>query len=122
MLPKLLLVDDDEPILRAMARGLRDDYEVKTCGSAAEALREIEAGYTPDAILSDIRMPEMDGIAFREELRKKRPDLLPRFAYCSGSETDGRVADYIAAHQIKVLQKPATPADVRGFLEKLAGR
>jgi DNA-binding NtrC family response regulator len=56
---KLLLVDDDENILRAMARGLRNDYEVKTCGSAAEALREIEAGYTPDAILSDIRMPGM---------------------------------------------------------------
>jgi len=113
---KLLLVDDEEAILRVMERGLKKEYEVKTFVSAIDALKEIEGGYQPDVILSDVRMPAMDGVSFREKLRQTRPEFLTRFVYVTSSQMDPGVCEYISSNRVRVLSKPATPDDVKSVL------
>jgi CheY-like chemotaxis protein len=73
-----ILVADDEETLRAfVARGLQlDGHEVATACDGAEALeRLLEPGETFDLLLTDIRMPMMDGIALALSAAKERPAL-----------------------------------------------
>jgi PAS domain S-box-containing protein len=73
--PRILLVDDDRALLDALPKALRlrmNGVEIDTSETAAEALERIrEIDY--DAIVSDIKMPGMDGIALLQEIRAARP-------------------------------------------------
>jgi PAS domain S-box-containing protein len=75
MRPRVLLVDDDAALLEALPETLRlrlEGVDVDTCDSAAEALERIErTDY--DVIVSDIKMPGMDGLALLAELKRRRP-------------------------------------------------
>jgi two-component system, OmpR family, phosphate regulon sensor histidine kinase PhoR len=73
--PRILIVDDDLALLDALPRALRlrmDSLQVDTCESAPAALEKIhETDY--DAIVTDIKMPGMDGLALLGEIKKMRP-------------------------------------------------
>src|SRR5678816_4185195 len=75
---RLLIVDDEPNLLRAVAACLRGEgYEVDTARSGEEALVHV-AQRLPDLIVSDVRMPRMDGYAFARQLRSNpRTDLIP---------------------------------------------
>jgi PAS domain S-box-containing protein len=72
---RILIVDDDVALLEALPRALRlrlDGVEIDTVDNAGDALeRIIRTDY--DAIVSDIKMPGMDGLAVLSEIRKLRP-------------------------------------------------
>lgn len=70
---KLAIVDDEEEILSALKRLLRGHYEVSTFASAQDCLEAIECHHF-DLVLSDIRMPVMDGFALMESIREISPD------------------------------------------------
>ena len=79
--PRILLVDDDAALLQALPRTLAlriAGIQVETCASAVEALQRIQQ-YDYDAIVSDIKMPGIDGLALLtmiKELRPETPTLL----------------------------------------------
>lgn len=67
---KVLLMDDSGPTLRMMSRILElEGYRVDTALHGLEGLEKIRGGEKFDVILSDMNMPEMDGLAFAEELK-----------------------------------------------------
>lgn len=72
---KLLIVDDEPEILKSLKRLLYKEFEVETSSSALEAL-EILSHQKVDIVLSDIRMPEMDGFAFLAECKKHYSDII----------------------------------------------
>jgi CheY-like chemotaxis protein len=70
----LLVVDDEMPVLKAMKRLFRPEgYQVLTANSAADGLAMLDA-VSVDMVLSDIRMPGMDGVAFLETVAERWPD------------------------------------------------
>src|SRR3989454_11052188 len=74
--PRVLIVDDDPALLQALPEALRirmSDVTVDTADSAAAALDQI-AARDYDAIVTDIKMPGMDGLALMAEIRRRRPD------------------------------------------------
>src|SRR5690348_16087309 len=74
--PRILIVDDDAALLRALPQALHirmSDVAVETCDSAPVALERI-AATDYDAIVSDIKMPGMDGLALLERIRALRPE------------------------------------------------
>jgi two-component system, OmpR family, phosphate regulon sensor histidine kinase PhoR len=76
MSPRILIVDDDSALLEALPEALRlrtADLDVETCDSAPDALGRI-AVENYDAIVTDIKMPGMDGLALLDEIQKLRPD------------------------------------------------
>jgi response regulator RpfG family c-di-GMP phosphodiesterase len=74
--PTLLLVDDEQNILSALRRLLRPrGYNVVTAISAAEGLKILEQENV-DLVISDMRMPEMDGAEFLERTASRWPDTM----------------------------------------------
>jgi len=74
--PTVLIVDDDPALLEALPEALRlrmADLAVETCDSAPDAVARI-AVEDYDAIVTDIKMPGMDGLALLDEIQKLRPE------------------------------------------------
>ena len=71
---KLLLVEDEEELVRIVQTYFRDEgYEVRIALNGEEALKVVQV-FIPDVIVSDVRMGRMDGFEFYEALRR-----LPQF-------------------------------------------
>jgi DNA-binding NtrC family response regulator len=74
--PVIFIVDDDDGSRDAMSRALeRVGFEMRPFASAPEALQELRGGARVDAVVSDVRMPEMDGYELLRQVRSERPDL-----------------------------------------------
>src|SRR5580765_5496407 len=75
MPPTILVVDDDLELWRSLADALRDiGYLVEAAGDGIIALEQI-ASQTPDLILSDVRMPRLDGIGLARVLSPHTPSI-----------------------------------------------
>ncbi len=75
-LSKILIVDDETAQMTALCNTLRDHgYETVGCSSGKKALGELEK-IEFDLLLTDLMMPEMDGIALLQAALKKNPDLV----------------------------------------------
>ena len=73
--PRILIVDDDQGTLASLSRAFAlEGYTALTASSAARALEKLEEEDV-DAILSDVVMPEMDGLEFLSRVRAKAPDV-----------------------------------------------
>ena len=112
-MPKRLLVVDDEPnLLRAVAVCLRaEGYEVATARSGAEALVRV-AESVPDLVVSDIRMPGMDGFQLARQLRTNpRTSLVPVVFLTAKDERADRLAG-LRAGVDAYLTKPFEPDEL----------
>ena len=89
-LPFIIIVDDDEQVLRAIQRDIRSkyhsDYRINATDSANEALELIKElklkNETVALFISDQRMPEMEGVIFLEKTKEIFPDAKIGSAYC----------------------------------------
>ncbi|TMB53035.1 MAG: response regulator, partial [Deltaproteobacteria bacterium] len=73
---RILIVDDDTSLLKALPEAVRlrlKGVQVDTCDSAPQALDRLRVT-DYDAIVADIKMPGMDGLALLAEIRTLRPD------------------------------------------------
>ena len=71
----VLVVDDEKNTREGLGRALRRDYEVVLAESADAAIQTL--GERPvDVMLSDVRMPGMDGLGLLREARRLHPDLV----------------------------------------------
>jgi FixJ family two-component response regulator len=115
---RVLVVDDDASVCRALARLLRSfGFEVMTFASAAELLA---SGPPPDAccLVADVRMPEMGGIELREHLRAIGKDLPTVFMTAHGLEgVRSRVLE-----GAPVLQKPLEAEALVEAIESVSRR
>lgn len=66
--PKILLVDDDAAVLRALTKMLAQDYQLCVADGGSEAL-EVIASESPDLVLLDLQMPQMDGLQVLGSIR-----------------------------------------------------
>ena len=72
---RILIVDDEDGMRRLLGRVLtREGYDVTTVGSGADALRQVSRERF-DLVVTDIKMPEMDGLELLKELKDYEPSL-----------------------------------------------
>ena len=100
----VLIVADDPALLEALPEALRlrlDPIDVDTCDSAVAALERIET-QDYDAIVTDIKMPGMDGLALLAHIRERRPSTPTLLITGHGEEDlaaralEGGAYDYIS--------------------------
>jgi len=99
----VLVVDDDPLVRRAFARKFRRQ-QVTLAENGVAATRALEQS-RPDVIVSDLKMPEMDGLALAEEVRRRWPELADRIVFVSGTGSQIQRAELEAPLQ-PVLRKP----------------
>jgi len=117
--PTLLVVDDEAAICGACRRILkRVGFRVHVSRDAGVGLgRAVADDYS--AILLDIRMPEMDGIQFLQQLRKRKPDVpvMIMTGYPSIRDTASAVRLGVSEY----LTKPFTPEQITQSVCKMLG-
>jgi response regulator RpfG family c-di-GMP phosphodiesterase len=117
---RLLLVDDD-PGLRALLRATLDavDVEVEEAEDAPSALAAIRRR-RPDAIVLDVNLPGMDGLAFARQLRGDRTTKEIPIVVLSGSD-GGTSEAALGAGADSFLSKPFSPLELLAIVERLSG-
>ena len=122
MAKRLLVVDDEAKLLRAVAVTLREEgYEVTAARSGAEALVSIQLS-VPDLIISDIRMPGMDGYHLARALRSNpRTELIPVIFLTAKGERKDRIQGLRTGIDA-YLTKPFDPEELLAVVSNLLSR
>jgi len=110
---RAVLVVDDEPNVLALLKNVmtRNGYEVVTATNGQEALERI-AARSYDVILSDMRMPGMDGRKFFEIVRKQNPALAHRIVFVTGDTVSPDTQEFFEDTGNRWLSKPFSIAQV----------
>ena len=109
--PTLLLVDDEPGVISSLRRLLRPlKYEVLAANGGAEALQLLESAHV-DVIISDMRMPNMDGAEFLSRSRAIAPDTI-RILLTGYSEVEAVVRAVNEGHVYHYLHKPWDDQDL----------
>jgi DNA-binding NarL/FixJ family response regulator len=123
MAKRLLVVDDDPGLLLAVSDTLRaEGYDVATARRGADALVRV-AETLPDLIISDIRMPGMDGYELARKLRSSaRTRLVPIVFLTAKDETADRIEGFrtgVDAYITKPFDSEELTAIVAGILNRV---
>jgi DNA-binding NarL/FixJ family response regulator len=123
MARRLLVVDDEAILLKAVAATLRaEGYEVTTARSGTDALVSVNQTM-PDLIISDIRMPGMDGYELARILRSNaRTALIPIIFLTAKGERKDRINGFrtgVDAYQTKPFDPDELLAVVSGILSRI---
>ncbi|HUL61149.1 MAG TPA: ATP-binding protein [Anaeromyxobacteraceae bacterium] len=110
---RLLVVDDDPLVGRALARALRGAHEVVVATSAAEALDRIRGGERFDAVVCDLMMPEMTGMDLYERVGEIAPELAHRIVFATGGAFTERSRDFLQRVPNARIEKPFDPVRLR---------
>jgi two-component system probable response regulator PhcQ len=109
---RVLLVDDEENILRALRRSLAQErYEIEDFTDPEAALARA-AAVPFDLVLSDYRMPRMDGVAFLSRLKASQPDAT-RMIISGQADLEGLQAAINQAEIQRFISKPWENYDLR---------
>jgi CheY-like chemotaxis protein len=103
--PRLLFVDDEPEVLEAVAVNLRRRYDVVTATSGAAGLEHLEAEADFAVVVSDMRMPKMDGATFLALARETSPDVV-RMLLTGHSDLDATIKAVNHGQLFRFLTKP----------------
>lgn len=103
---RVLVVDDEEPILRAVRRGLGRHHDVVCTTRATEALALVDAGPAFDVIFSDLVMPNMTGMDFYDVLLRHHPEAASKVVFLTGGTVDEQLSGFLARIPNRFFYKP----------------
>lgn len=102
---RILLVDDEPNVLSSLRRQLRSDYDVEIAEDPTMALHAIDKKSPFAVVVSDYRMPKMNGIEFLSELRKQSPDTT-RVMLTGYADLDNAIRAVNDGNVFRFLTKP----------------
>jgi two-component system nitrogen regulation response regulator GlnG len=112
----VLIVDDDASLRRVLERALvRDGYRVLSAGSAETAYTLLES-QRPDALLLDIQLPTMSGLALYLAIVHRWPHLDGRIAIMTGDAEADEVRGWLEQNRCTVLRKPFDLREITDWL------
>ena len=105
---RVLCVDDDPNLLEGLSRQLRRQFEIDTALGGAAGLQAIADRGSYAVVMTDMRMPVMDGVQFLKEVRKVSPDAV-RILLTGQANLDDAIAAVNDGHIFRFLTKPSPP-------------
>lgn len=116
---RILLVDDDREILETYEVILSlDDHQVTSCDRGKKALEVLESD-TFDAILCDVRLPDLRGPEFLESLRVMRPEMAERVIFATGDVVNDQTRAFLASVPNPALIKPFQVEDLQRAIARV---
>jgi len=118
----ILCVDDEANVLKSLKRlFLDEDYEILTAESGKEGLAILEQHEPVQVVISDYRMPEMDGVAFFKEVHERWPDTV-RIVLSGYADTAAVVAAINEGQVYKFIPKPWNDDELKVAIAKAVER
>ncbi len=115
---RILVVDDEELILRAVARILSKEHDIVVTQVASDALAMCSNGDTFDLILCDLMMPDMTGMDLYLELARVAPGQQERLVFLTGGAFTPKARDFLAVTPVEHIEKPFEASNLRAFVQR----
>ncbi|MGE4538959.1 MAG: HD domain-containing phosphohydrolase [Desulfovibrio sp.] len=112
---RVLFIDDDERILAGFRRNLHSAFEVDTAVGPEAGLAKVKASPAYAVVVSDLRMPGMDGIAVLSKVREMRPDSV-RVMLTGFADLEAAIAAVNEGNIFRFLTKPCETGYLIGAL------
>ncbi|HVN71640.1 MAG TPA: ATP-binding protein [Desulfomonilia bacterium] len=113
----IMVVEDEEDLLDLMVDTLSPYYTVITFDNGAKACDHLDE-YAWELIISDLRMPVMNGMEFYHEAVKRNPGLKKRFMFITGDTYDFQVKEFLETTGVTYLKKPFRIKELRESVRK----
>jgi len=120
-LPKVLIVEDNQDLLDFLSTELAIDFSVLTAVNGIEALERLKQGLIPDLVISDVMMPEMDGIELVKEIRNLGYLKIP-FLFLTARLSFEEKLELLEEGAIDCLYKPFSPQELRSKAHNIVRR
>jgi len=116
MKEKVLFVDDDPNILEAYTRNLRKFYEIDTALKGDEGLAKLNNKEPYLVVVSDLRMPGMNGVGFLSNVKEKAPDTI-RMMLTGNADLEAAIESVNRGNIFRFLVKPCSVDILKGALD-----
>ena len=110
---RVLVVDDEPLVLKAMKRTLDMEHEVLDFHRARAALEWLDKGLPWDLLLCDLMMPEMTGVEFFDELGRRWPERVKDVIFVTGGAFSSGAREFLGRVENERLEKPFDPQTLR---------
>lgn len=115
-LPSVLCVDDEPRVVDGLALHLRRDYQVLTAGGGHSALELLKEKGAPAVIVSDMRMPGMDGAVLLKHVKHLYPETT-RILLTGETGRDAAISAVNEGQIFRFLTKPCPPEQLRSAID-----
>jgi len=115
--PRILCVDDEQNVLDSFRRLLRKDFDLNTANSGADGIRLVEQNGPFAVVVSDFKMPGMDGVQFLTKIREIAPDTV-RVMLTGQAEEKTAAKAINDGHIFRFLYKPITSSEFLKCLQE----
>src|SRR5262249_46837398 len=119
--PRVWIVDDERLVAGAIGQMLPKDHEMPTIQNTHEVLARREAGERFDALLCDVMMPEMNGVALTRAIVARWPELASHVVFMSGGALVPELDDFVRGPDYMFIEKPVHLVRLKELVARAAG-
>ena len=116
----VLVVNDDQRLLRIYPRILREHYDVLIASDGQEAIDLLRSGSEVHVVVTDVALPEVDGRQLLTWLADERPELARKTIFVTASVAEAPYAEFLARVPNLTLEKPVTREDLLRAIDGVA--
>lgn len=117
---RVLIIDDEVAILRALSRILRADHDVVTVERAELALELFEEAQEFDVVICDLLLPTLTGMDLHREVVARFPSYEPHMVFMTGGAVTPEAARFMSEPSRRTLAKPIDAETLRGIVIEVA--
>jgi len=114
---KILVVDDEESILKGIILNLGRSLDITTANGPEEAFQKVSEDGPFAVVVSDMRMPGMDGATMMREIKEKQPDTICILLTGHADFEFGGPQALQSGQLFKILNKPCPPDTLKATIE-----
>ncbi len=117
---RILVIDDDPAVLQFVADAFAGlSFAIETAHGGRDGIARLGGGRRYDLILSDVRMPEVDGRAVFRYVRENRPELMEKLVFATGDVASTESTEFLQHTGRPVLEKPFSVEALRDAVSRL---
>ena len=115
----VMIVEDDKDMIRVVKNILKESYDIVTAANGKEALAQMEKGVSPSLIVSDVLMPEMDGMELTRHLKSSLSTSHIPIILLSAEIPDTLMQESLDSGADAYLEKPFSPKKLRSMVDNM---
>jgi CheY-like chemotaxis protein len=116
---RILIIDDSAAFTKLLTHILQNKYEISVARNGLEGFSILHGTFSPDLIICDLNMPELDGTAFLTELQNSGLYSCIPVIVMTGEPIQAETIDITEDLQTRIITKPFTPEDLFQKIDEL---